>query len=168
MQLSENFKLSEFTDYSVVQLDPVIITNLTRLALALETIRTYFNDNQIIINSGYRDPAHNSSVGGVSNSQHLYGLAADFTIENYTPYEVQAGLRVLKNRLEFPLGGLGLYDTFTHFDIRGYYALWDKTKDLENENNQDIKNKNINTSFKYVGFSCLAFGIVYYIYSNFL
>ena len=168
MQLSENFKLSEFTDYSVVQLDPVITTNLTRLALALETIRTYFNDNQIIINSGYRDPAHNLSVGGVSNSQHLYGLAADFTIENYTPYEVQAGLRVLKNRLEFALGGLGLYDTFTHFDIRGYYALWDKTKDLENENNQDIKNKNINTSFKYVGFSCLAFGIVYYIYSNFL
>ena len=55
MQLSENFKLSEFTDYSVVQLDPIIITNLTRLALALETIRTYFNDNQIIINSGYRD-----------------------------------------------------------------------------------------------------------------
>ena len=168
MQLSENFKLSEFTHYSVVQLDPVITTNLTRLALALETIRTYFNDNQIIINSGYRDPAHNLSVGGVSNSQHLYGLAADFTIENYTPYEVQAGLRVLKNRLEFPLGGLGLYDTFTHFDIRGYYALWDKTKDLENENNQDIKNKNINTSFKYVGLSCLAFGLVYYIYSNFI
>ena len=55
MQLSENFKLSEFTHYSVVQLDPVIITNLTRLALALETIRTYFNDNQIIINSGYRE-----------------------------------------------------------------------------------------------------------------
>jgi len=27
--------------------------------------------------SGYRDPAHNASVGGASNSQHLYGNACD-------------------------------------------------------------------------------------------
>lgn len=27
--------------------------------------------------SGYRDPAHNRSVGGASNSQHVYGTAAD-------------------------------------------------------------------------------------------
>ena len=168
MYLSQNFKLSEFTDYSVVQLDPVIITNLTRLALALETIRTHFNDNQIIINSGYRDPEHNLSVGGVSNSQHLYGLAADFTIENYTPYEVQAGIKVLRNRFELPFGGLGLYDTFTHFDIRGFNALWDKTRDEENENNKDNKNKNINNFFKYVGFPCLALGLFYYVYSNFI
>lgn len=27
--------------------------------------------------SGYRDPAHNTKVGGAANSQHLYGNAAD-------------------------------------------------------------------------------------------
>lgn len=31
------------------------------------------------INSGYRDPSHNASVGGASNSDHLRGDAVDFT-----------------------------------------------------------------------------------------
>lgn len=31
----------------------------------------------IIVNSGYRCPIHNAAVGGVANSQHLRGEAAD-------------------------------------------------------------------------------------------
>ena len=33
----------------------------------------------IIVNSGYRCPKHNTAVGGVANSQHLRGEAADIT-----------------------------------------------------------------------------------------
>ena len=33
----------------------------------------------ITVNSGYRCPAHNKAVGGVKNSQHLKGEAADIT-----------------------------------------------------------------------------------------
>ena len=33
----------------------------------------------IIVNSGYRCPKHNAAVGGVANSQHLRGEAADIT-----------------------------------------------------------------------------------------
>lgn len=33
----------------------------------------------IRINSGYRCPAHNASVGGVKNSYHVQGLAADLS-----------------------------------------------------------------------------------------
>lgn len=33
----------------------------------------------ILVNSGYRSPALNAAVGGVSNSQHLTGEAADIT-----------------------------------------------------------------------------------------
>lgn len=34
-----------------------------------------------VITSGYRDPAHNSKVGGVGNSAHLHGLAYDFILK---------------------------------------------------------------------------------------
>ena len=33
----------------------------------------------ITVNSGYRCPTHNAKVGGVKNSQHLKGEAADIT-----------------------------------------------------------------------------------------
>lgn len=33
----------------------------------------------ITVNSGYRCPKHNAAVGGVANSQHLQGEAADIT-----------------------------------------------------------------------------------------
>ena len=33
----------------------------------------------ILVNSGYRCPKHNAEVGGVANSQHLCGEAADIT-----------------------------------------------------------------------------------------
>lgn len=33
----------------------------------------------IYVNSGYRCPKHNAEVGGVKNSQHLRGEAADIT-----------------------------------------------------------------------------------------
>ena len=33
----------------------------------------------IIVNSGYRCPKHNTAVGGVANSQHTRGEAADIT-----------------------------------------------------------------------------------------
>lgn len=38
----------------------------------------------ITVNSGYRCPALNKAVGGVANSQHLTGKAADITTGNPT------------------------------------------------------------------------------------
>lgn len=42
----------------------------------LEEVRVEF-DSGIRITSGYRCPAHNEAVGGVSNSTHSSGLATD-------------------------------------------------------------------------------------------
>lgn len=33
----------------------------------------------VVVNSGYRCPKHNKTVGGVANSQHMKGEAADIT-----------------------------------------------------------------------------------------
>jgi len=57
--------------------------NLTRLCGVLEQIRTLCGDNPVTVSSGYRCPEVNAAVGGVSNSAHLYGLAADITIPEY-------------------------------------------------------------------------------------
>lgn len=55
-----------------------IIGNLTFLANnLLEKLRVLNNNERLLISSGYRCPRLNKAVGGVSNSQHLEGQAAD-------------------------------------------------------------------------------------------
>ena len=56
--------------------DMNVIRNLVRLSEFLQIIR---NELQlpIIVNSAYRSPEVNESVGGVSSSYHCKGLAAD-------------------------------------------------------------------------------------------
>jgi uncharacterized protein YcbK (DUF882 family) len=50
-----------------------------RLLLALELLRTEVR-RPIPIESGYRCPVHNKQVGGASDSQHMYGAAADIPL----------------------------------------------------------------------------------------
>jgi hypothetical protein len=66
-----------------------ILNNLTALAKELQKFRDILNSHEdfkeygkivITITSGFRDPLHNYSVRGSSNSQHLLGKAADFSI----------------------------------------------------------------------------------------
>ena len=49
----------------------------------------------IYVNSGYRSPAVNAAVGGVKNSQHLRGEAADITAG--TPKENERLLGMIAN-----------------------------------------------------------------------
>ena len=48
-----------------------------RLIELLEELREITGGEPLYINSGYRCPVHNASCGGVSNSQHTKGTAAD-------------------------------------------------------------------------------------------
>jgi len=88
MQLSEHFKLSEFTKSETAirkRIDntpgPAHAANLKKVCeKILEPVRKHFN-KPIRINSGYRGPALNSAVGGSSKSQHCNGQAVDFEID---------------------------------------------------------------------------------------
>jgi len=59
----------------------------------LEQVRGHFGGNPIVITSGYRPPAINASVGGASNSEHLYNMtgvgAVDFYVKGVDIYKVQ-------------------------------------------------------------------------------
>lgn len=69
----------------------------------------------IHVNSWCRCKKHNAKVGGEPNSQHLRGLAVDWWIDKFSPEMLYALARSVS---AFRYGGIGLYDTFIHTDVR--------------------------------------------------
>lgn len=83
--LTEHFTLAEFTRSDTATQYGLDNTpneqeryNLERLATTLEHVRHILGDKPIQITSGFRSEAVNKKVGGVPNSAHRQGLAADF------------------------------------------------------------------------------------------
>ena len=114
-KVSTNFRVREFacSDGS----DPIFIDS--ELVSILQKIRNYFG-KAVTINSAYRTPTHNKSVDGTMYSQHLYGMAADISVSGVSPRKVASyAEKLLPNR-----GGIGVYDTFTHIDVRATKARW--------------------------------------------
>ena len=78
-----------------------------------------------IITSGYRTPAHNAAVGGVPNSAHTRGLAADISIEGWPEGDVVALIAALS---AVGLRRIGRARTFVHVDAdptKPTPAYWD-------------------------------------------
>lgn len=115
LKLSTNFAVKEFrcldgSDEVLIDLDLVEL---------LQAIRDKMGA-AITINSAYRTVSHNASVGGGSQSFHLYGRAADIVVTGKTPKEVAACAE--------SLGALGIlrYETFVHVNTRTtkYFAVY--------------------------------------------
>jgi peptidoglycan hydrolase-like protein with peptidoglycan-binding domain len=62
--------------------------NVRRLMYKLEALRRKAGNSAITISSGFRSIAHNASVGGASNSMHVYGTAADIYVSGHTTRQV--------------------------------------------------------------------------------
>lgn len=114
-KLSANFKVEEFacSDGS----DPIFIA--PKLVTILQKIRKHFG-KPVIINSAYRTVGKNKAVGGVTRSQHLYGTAADIHIVGVSPKEVAKYAETLLPNT----GGIGIYSSFTHIDVREVKSRW--------------------------------------------
>ena len=54
-----------------------------RIVEVMDTIREY-TGKPVVVSSGVRCKNHNKSVGGVGNSYHLTGRAADFAVYGYS------------------------------------------------------------------------------------
>lgn len=95
-----------------------------KLVDALEVLRSKAGDKPLIINSACRCQTHNKAVKGSPNSQHLKGKAADvrpptgMTTAKFAEIAEQTGL----------FGGVGIYNTFVHVDVRKGKARWDYRK----------------------------------------
>ena len=59
-------------------------------------------------------------MGGSHLSQHLYGMAADIVVQGVAPKVVAA----YADSLLPGTGGIGIYSTFTHIDVRKTKSRW--------------------------------------------
>jgi GH24 family phage-related lysozyme (muramidase) len=94
-KLTPHFTLGEFAlgDPARRFTDQHQVDTAIELAKFLEKVRTAFGGKRITITSGYRPPAINKSVGGASNSEHLYNApsvgAVDFLVDGASIWAVQ-------------------------------------------------------------------------------
>jgi uncharacterized protein YcbK (DUF882 family) len=123
MYLTKNFTLKEFASKDGSDFPLEVIPNIQKLAAALQIIRDELN-LPMSVGSGYRSKAHNNKVGGAKRSLHLTGMAADIKVKGKSPAEVVTVILKLIASGKIPEGGLKGYNTFTHYDIRGFKARW--------------------------------------------
>lgn len=127
MQITKNFNKREFNSRDGKRMPPEVFENIKILAVQLQTLRDFI-DSPLHINSAYRSPEHNKRIGGVRNSQHVLGKAADIASRDYTPSQIYKAIESLIQSGQMLEGGLGIYNGFVHYDIRGTKARWDYRK----------------------------------------
>lgn len=113
--LSANFKVREFAcsdGTDTIFIAPALVT-------VLQQIRDHFKA-PVTINSGYRTEAKNKAVGGAAYSQHKYGTAADIVVKGVPPAEVAKYAETIL----VGMGGIGIYNGFTHIDVRKIKSRW--------------------------------------------
>ena len=125
MQLTSNFSLEEFECKCGCEMPEFVKKNIIELAENLQVLRD--NVGRLDLTNAYRCKYHNADVGGSVNSQHLKGKAADIKSKTLSPNEIAVRTNDLMKNESFKLGGIGIYNTFTHVDIRGTRARWSKT-----------------------------------------
>jgi len=114
-KLSANFKVREFACLDGT--DTIFVSD--ELVKILQKVRNHFG-KAVIINSAYRTEAHNKKVGGSANSQHKYGMAADIRINGVSPKTIATYLNTLMPNS----GGIGVYSSFVHIDVRAKKSRW--------------------------------------------
>lgn len=119
--LTKNFNWFEVTREHPQNLTDDIRANIKKLAVEILQPSRDLLQKPIHINSWYRNSIYNASIGGASNSQHLYGDAVDIYVEGFSGLELfDYFIKNYGNKL----GGIGLYynenekQTFIHIDQR--------------------------------------------------
>ena len=118
-----NFSLSEFHCKDGTPVPETLYGNVYLLMQNLQALRDYLGW-PISINSAFRTPSHNESVGGKTKSSHLTAKAADIVVLGKSPRQVKEAIEYLISTGKMQEGGIGLYNTFVHYDVRGYKARW--------------------------------------------
>lgn len=123
MQLEKNFNLNEFKCKDGSSVPDEYLENVKLLAKNLQILRDKIN-KPIVIISGYRSPEYNKKIGGAKRSQHMLAKASDIIVSGMSPTEVKETIVSLIKSGEMHPGGIGLYQSFTHYDVRGVNRRW--------------------------------------------
>lgn len=128
-QLTAHFNSREFDCRDGTAVPVRDYNGLTYLCKTyLEPLRAKYGP--VHINSGYRTAAYNRKVGGAPGSYHIYDVhdggdeAADITCAKGSPREWHATLNWIRQHRRNGKGGLGLYSSFVHVDLRDYPSDW--------------------------------------------
>jgi uncharacterized protein YcbK (DUF882 family) len=122
-KLTNNFTLQEFNSKCGRDIPNNVLPNILQLAKNLQVLRDAIGKS-ISITSGYRSPQHNKKIGGAKDSQHVKGLAADIKVTGMTPKEVALVIEGLIEQGKMKQGGIGIYPSWVHYDVRGTKARW--------------------------------------------
>jgi uncharacterized protein YcbK (DUF882 family) len=114
--LSKNFNRKEFACKCGCGFDEVN----PALIITMQWFRDYV-DRPVVILSGCRCSKHNKAVGGVKESFHTKGMAADIRIPGASVEELRD---LVENFGRF--NGVGFYkrNGFVHVDVRKKRARW--------------------------------------------
>lgn len=122
-KLTPNFSLSEFRCKDGTDVPEDLMDNVSLLCENLQVLRDHIG-MPIRVISGYRSPKYNRRIGGARKSQHMTAKAADIKVRGMSPAEVKEVIVQLIKEGKMMKGGIGLYTTFTHYDVRGRNARW--------------------------------------------
>ncbi len=112
-QLSPHFNSREFT----CKCGKCVTTPIDgELISKLESLFAELNADKIIVNSGYRCPAHSVAVGGTATDAHTRGIAADITVYvNGSPVKPITAAAAAEC---VGFSGIGLMSSNIHVDVR--------------------------------------------------
>lgn len=123
MKLTKNFSLSEFECKCNCKMPDDVFRNIIKVANNLQVLRDSINV-PITITNAYRCAEHNKAVGGVTNSQHILGKAVDIKARGFKPVVLANLINDLIEQCHLLQGGIGVYRTFVHYDIRKTKVRW--------------------------------------------
>jgi hypothetical protein len=122
-KLTDHFTLGEMvpTDREGFKaLSPVaqagIEARLTKLCETLETIRAEAG-TPLLVNSGYRSPGYNASVGGSKTSSHMTGHAADIRSPTLSPVQIARIAVALDREKHISVDQIILYKGWVHIGV---------------------------------------------------
>jgi len=135
--MTKNFSKEEFDCNDGSEMPINVYHNMVKVANQLQSLRDYIG-KPIQVNSAWRSEEYNAKIGGahkidkkgnrIETSQHVFGRAADIAVKGMTPIEVSKIIEELISKGDMLQGGLGIYSSFVHYDIRGTKARWDYSK----------------------------------------
>lgn len=111
---TKHFDWGEFDSRGTFEggLTPDVQRNVMLMMFKLEAVRFKGGNRPLRVKSGYRTPDHNRDVGGASNSQHQYGIAADISMDSLTPIQLAS---ICKSS---GFSGVKVYRGHVHVDSR--------------------------------------------------